>query len=109
MSQIDYLDQGLRHFARQNYFAAHEDWEVLWLVRSAPEKLLLQAMILLAGVGVHRQKNRSNPARRLHTLARTRLLECKIEYTGLPLWNSVWNALEASEKEEVLPPPIAIG
>jgi len=109
MLQIDYLDQGLLHFAEQNYFLAHEDWETLWLKTTGAEKMLLQAMILLAGVGVHRQKNRSAPARRLHDLARTRLLQCKDDYSDNPLWISAWEVLTASEPEGILPPPLQSG
>lgn len=66
---------GVNQFNKQNFFEAHEFWEEIWLTRKGNEKAFFQAMILLAGAGVHYQKQRNEPAIRLLKLALIRFKE----------------------------------
>lgn len=66
---------GVNQFNNKNFYEAHECWESIWLLSEGFQKKYFQALILLAGAGVHYQKNRLNPAKRLLILAEKRLLE----------------------------------
>ncbi len=47
------LAEGLRCYGREEFFEAHEHWEIVWLGCEAPEKLLLQALIQLTAAFHH--------------------------------------------------------
>tara|TARA_Y100000589_G_C27097683_1_gene606671 strand:- start:835 stop:1221 length:387 start_codon:yes stop_codon:yes gene_type:complete len=66
---------GIEHFNKGLFYEAHEFWEEIWHTRHGSEKAFFQALILLAGVGVHYQKKRFGPADRLLRLAAIRLKE----------------------------------
>lgn len=69
-----YFSKGLNYFNNKDFFESHEEWEQIWLqCSSLDEKLFFQAMIILAGVGVHLQKNRTAPANRLQKLGLIKL------------------------------------
>ncbi len=56
------------------FYAAHEDWESLWMrLDDGPEKSVLQGLIQLCGTHIHRLKGRDEPCRTLWEKARTNL------------------------------------
>jgi hypothetical protein len=65
--------RGVDAFGAGDYFAAHEEWEGIWLVAEGEEKNFLAGLIQAAvGLLKHRQGRRVG-ARRLLTRARRRL------------------------------------
>ena len=57
------------------FYAAHEDWESLWMrLPDGGEKLVVQGLIQLCGVHIHRLKGRAEPMRTMFDKARTNLL-----------------------------------
>ena len=78
ISQIEMdelLRKGVEYFNKRLFYEAHEFWEEIWHTRQGNEKAFFQALILLAGAGVHYQKQRNEPALRLLKLALTRFDE----------------------------------
>ena len=69
------LRQGVEHFNKRLFYEAHEFWEEIWHTRNGSEKAFFQGLILLAGAGVHYQKQRNEPAQRLLKLAQIRFNE----------------------------------
>lgn len=67
--------QGVNDFNSKKFYEAHESWESIWHTCEGAEKKYYQALILLAGAGVHFQKKRFNPAQRLLALASIRLAD----------------------------------
>jgi len=65
------LGEGLRCYRRQQFFAAHEHWEYVWLRSKEPEKTFLQALIQVAAAFHHLQHG--NPRGTLSLLHRARL------------------------------------
>lgn len=53
------LAAGLRCYHAQEFFAAHEHWEAVWLQAPEPEKTFLQGIIQIAAAFHHLQ--RANP------------------------------------------------
>jgi predicted metal-dependent hydrolase len=51
------LADGLRCFSHQEFFAAHEHWEAVWLQSEEPQKSFLQALIQVASAFHHHQRN----------------------------------------------------
>ena len=51
------LAEGLRCFDGQQFFAAHEHWESVWLKCDEPQKSFLQALIQIASALHHHQRN----------------------------------------------------
>jgi uncharacterized protein len=64
------LAEGLRLYNAADFFAAHEDWESVWLTAPQPEKTFLQALIQVT-VALH-HLHRKNP------LGATRLLNAAL-------------------------------
>jgi hypothetical protein len=63
LKQLDWtrgkLAEGLRCYHAEEFFAAHEDWELVWLKLPEPEKTFLQGLIQVAAALYHLQ--RGNP------------------------------------------------
>ncbi|MGB7553297.1 MAG: DUF309 domain-containing protein [Candidatus Korobacteraceae bacterium] len=53
------LAEGLRCYHAEEFFAAHEHWELVWLKLPEPEKTFLQGLIQVAAAFYHLQ--RGNP------------------------------------------------
>jgi predicted metal-dependent hydrolase len=53
------LAEGLRCYRNQEFFLAHEHWEIIWLRCDEPVKTFLQALIQITAAFHHLQ--RSNP------------------------------------------------
>lgn len=64
------LAEGLRCYNANEFFAAHEAWESVWLISHEPEKTFLQGLIQVAAAFHHLQRN--NP------LGTTRLLQAAL-------------------------------
>ena len=96
---------GVSHFNQKEFYEAHEEWEEIWLVSDGDQKLFLQTLILIAGAGVHFQKDRPNPALRLLKLAQNKMEIIKNEnvyWIEKPLledfvnrWPEIWNLGES--------------
>ena len=50
------LAEGLRCYCAEEFFAAHEHWESVWLTLPEPEKAFLQALIQVAAAFHHFQR-----------------------------------------------------
>lgn len=67
---------GIDLFHMGEYYAAHEDWESLWMrLEDGPERRAAQGLIMLAGAHIHRLKNRPHQARKLYLRAHAFLRE----------------------------------
>jgi predicted metal-dependent hydrolase len=67
------LAEGLKHYQTGEFFAAHESWEILWLVAQEPEKMFLQALIQVTAAFHHLQRDNALGAARLFERALVRL------------------------------------
>ncbi|HEX8924503.1 MAG TPA: DUF309 domain-containing protein [Terriglobales bacterium] len=59
------LAKGLRCYEQQEFFAAHEHWESVWLTCEQPQKSFLQALIQLTSAFHHQQKENLTGTRSL--------------------------------------------
>ena len=75
------LGEGLRCYRAQEFFAAHEHWESVWLRSKEPEKTFLQGLIQVAAAFHHLQRGNPRGTRSLLQRARARL-ERYPEYFG---------------------------
>lgn len=50
------LADGLQCYCREEFFEAHEHWELVWLKSQEPEKTFLQALIQVAAAFHHLQR-----------------------------------------------------
>lgn len=65
---------GIDLFHAGEYYAAHEDWESLWVrLDEGPERRAAQGLIQLAGAHIHRLKGRVAQAKQLYEKARSHL------------------------------------
>jgi uncharacterized protein len=67
------LGEGLRCYRAQEFFAAHEHWESVWLGSKEPEKSFLQGLIQVAAAFHHLQRGNPRGTRCLLQRARARL------------------------------------
>jgi len=67
------LAEGLRCYRAEEFFAAHEHWESVWLGSKEPEKAFLQGLIQVAAAFHHLQRGNSQGTRSLLERARQRL------------------------------------
>jgi hypothetical protein len=51
------LAAGLRLYEAGEFFAAHEEWEIVWLKSPEPEKTFLQGLIQVTAAFHHLQRN----------------------------------------------------
>jgi uncharacterized protein len=102
------LGDGLRCYRREEFFEAHEHWEILWRACRGPEKSFLQALIQMAGGFHHRQRHNLRGATALLTAALRRLEAYPARFGGLdvaPLRGELGQWLEALAKDPALAPP----
>jgi hypothetical protein len=65
---------GVDLFNSGEFYAAHEDWESLWMrLDDGPEKSVLQGLIQLCGAHIHRLKGREEPCRTMWEKTRANL------------------------------------
>jgi len=99
------LAEGLRCYRSEEFFLAHEHWELVWLQCEEPEKTFLQALIQIAAAFYHLQRHNLRGAASLLRRALHRLEEFPAEYGGIavePLRTSVRSWLQALQ-ESVAP------
>jgi len=77
------LAEGLRHYEAGNYFAAHEEWETVWLKADEPEKAFLQAVIQVAAAFHHYSRHNRQGALLLLQAAMRRLETCSEFFGGI--------------------------
>jgi predicted metal-dependent hydrolase len=102
------LSDGLRCYRREEFFAAHEHWEILWRKSHGPEKSFLQALIQVAGGFHHLQRNNLQGATALLGAARRRLEAYPARFGGLDvagLHRELGRWLEALAAKDVEPAP----
>lgn len=103
------LVTGVDLFHEGEYYAAHEDWESLWVrLDEGPERRAVQSLIQLAGAHIHRIKGRAEQAQRLYQKARSRLTEIATELDWLDVEALIVRAEQAFAADviEDLPWPI---
>jgi predicted metal-dependent hydrolase len=59
------IAEGLRCYRAQEFFAAHEHWECVWLRSKEPEKSFLQGLIQVAAAFHHLQRDNPRGTRSL--------------------------------------------
>ena len=77
------LGDGLRCYRREEFFEAHEHWEILWRKCQGPEKSFLQALIQMAGGFHHLQRNNLRGATALLKASLRRLEAYPERFEGL--------------------------
>jgi hypothetical protein len=77
--------QGVEHFNRRDFYAAHDPWESLWLERFGEEKDFLQGLILCAVALHHYGRRNFNGARSRFRLALEKLEKYPEAYWGVDL------------------------
>jgi uncharacterized protein len=77
------LGEGLRCYRAQEFFAAHEHWESVWLASNEPEKAFLQGLIQVAAAFHHLQRGNPRGTRSLLERARMRLGRCPECFGGI--------------------------
>lgn len=100
------LAEGLRCYRNQEFFAAHEHWEAVWLRSAEPEKTFLQALIQTTAAFHHFQRNNFIGTASLLRGALRRLEPYPAEFGGVAadrLRQSIRIWLEALEQPESKP------
>jgi len=77
------LAHGLHHYNSARFFAAHEDWESVWLNAPQPEKTFLQALIQVTVALHHMQRGNSLGATRLLSAALRKLEPYAPNYSNI--------------------------
>jgi predicted metal-dependent hydrolase len=105
------LGEGLRCYRAEEFFSAHEHWEVVWLASKEPEKTFLQGLIQVAAAFHHLQRGNLRGTRSLLRRARSRLTPYPESFGGINVISLVkeideWlHRLEASNASHGLPYP----
>jgi uncharacterized protein len=105
------LAEGLRCYRAEEFFAAHEHWESVWLKLQEPDKAFLQGLIQVAAAFHHFQRGNPEGTSSLLQAALRRLDPRSPTFGGVsvtPLCNEIrqWlRALEAGETLSHLPFP----
>jgi uncharacterized protein len=77
------LGEGLRCYRAQEFFAAHEHWEIVWLKSKEPEKTFLQGLIQVAAAFHHLQRGNPRGTCSLLEGARARLERYPEHFGGI--------------------------
>jgi uncharacterized protein len=97
------LAEGLRCYRNQEFFAAHEHWEAVWLRSAEPEKTFLQALIQTTAAFHHFQRRNFIGTASLLRGALRRLEPYPAEFGGIAvgqLRQSIRAWLDAMKDEE---------
>lgn len=100
--------EGIEHFNRRDFYAAHDAWESLWLERFGEEKNFLQGLILCAVALLHHQRGNLNGVRSRFRAALAKLEGYPDTYWDLDLKKFVRRMNGALHRvlEESDPPPL---
>ncbi len=106
---LESLAEGLRCYRSQQFFLAHEHWEIVWLRCQEPEKTFLQALIQLAAAFHHLQRNNHRGATSLLKAALRKLelypvLFASVEVGSLREEVEAWLQVLAARDSPVRPP-----
>ena len=96
------LSEGLKCYQKQEFFEAHEFWEVVWLQCNEPQKTFLQALIQLTAAFHHLQRGNLAGATSLLRRSLKKLDAYPSEFEGVAvgeLRESIRAWLEALQKE----------
>lgn len=77
------LAEGLRCYQSEEFFLAHEHWELVWLQCEEPEKTFLQALIQITAAFHHLQCNNPRGTASLLCRALRRIEKFPAEYEGI--------------------------
>ena len=94
------LAEGLRRYHAEEFFAAHEAWESVWLESQEPEKMFLQALIQVTAAFHHLQRNNPRGTAQLLQAALGRLERYPTCFGGISvtlLCNDIREWLQALE------------
>ena len=80
---LEPLADGLQCYQRQEFFLAHEHWEIVWLECQEPEKSFLQALIQMAAAFHHLQRNNLRGAASLLNAALRKLESYPAFFAGV--------------------------
>jgi uncharacterized protein len=100
------LAEGLRRYRAGEFFAAHEEWESVWLGAQEPEKMFLQGLIQVTAAFHHLQRNNPLGTALLLRAALGRLARYPACFGGLSvalLRDDIREWLEALEKDAPVP------
>lgn len=77
------LAEGLRCYRGEEFFAAHEHWEAVWLGCAEPEKTFLQSLIQVSAAFHHLRRGNATGAASLLARALRRLDSFPAVYGGI--------------------------
>lgn len=77
------LAEGLRKYDAAEYFAAHEEWESIWLQSQEPDKTFLQGLIQVTAAFHHLQRGNPHGALRLLQAALRRVDRHRDDFGGV--------------------------
>ena len=100
------LAEGLRLYNAGEFFAAHEEWEGIWLGAHEPDKTFLQGLIQLTAAFHHLQRNNPLGTALLLQAALYRLERFPASFGGISvslLCNDIRERLQALEAGERSP------
>jgi predicted metal-dependent hydrolase len=100
------LAEGLRRYEAGEFFAAHEEWESVWLRSPEPEKTFLQALIQVAAAFHHLRRNNPQGTVQLLQAALRRLELYPEQFGGVsvgPLRQQIRERLQALDTEGPAP------
>ncbi len=98
------LAEGLRCYCAEEFFLAHEHWELVWLRLPEPEKTFLQALIQVAAAFHHLQRGNRQGAESLLRHAQGRMEPLPDVFGGIavePLRRQIEERLSALEARDV--------
>lgn len=102
------LAEGLRCYRAEEFFAAHEHWELVWLELQDPEKAFLQGLIQVAAAFHHFQRGNLDGTSSLLRAALRRLDPCTPTFGGIsvaPLCEEIRRWLKRLQDSKVRPRP----
>jgi len=100
------LAEGLRRYHAEEFFAAHEAWESVWLESQEPEKMFLQGLIQVTAAFHHLQRNNPRGTAQLLQAALKRLERYPAHFGGISLsllCNDIREWLPALETDAAAP------
>jgi predicted metal-dependent hydrolase len=104
------LAEGLRCYRAEEFFLAHEHWELVWLRLPEPEKAFLQALIQVAAASHHLQRGNRQGAESLLRHALGRMEPLPDVFGGIavePLRRQIDERLSALEARDTPLPHLA--
>ena len=104
----EHFERGMAQFNREEFFAAHETWEEIWLAAPEPDKTFLQGIIQVAAAFHHFQRGNCAGTQSLMTAGLAKIEPFPADYRGLqlaPLRRTIQDWL-AALANEASPTPI---